>query len=81
MSLMLLLSSAASPVIIGVPQSPLRGDPQCPQTAAQQAAQRDRKPAPRRLDRLPAANAYSAVYRLVNGCEVPVVVRYDVGKR
>ena len=24
---------------------------------------------------------YKAVYRRINGCEVPVVVRYDVGRR
>lgn len=33
----------------------------------------------RRLDRLPPAAHYLAVYRAVGGCPAPVVVRYGIG--
>jgi hypothetical protein len=53
----------------------------CPRTA-HYYAYRDGKPLqPRKLTELPPANAYSAVYRRIAGCEVPVVVRYGVGRR
>ena len=53
----------------------------CPQTVQYYAWQRDRKMVPHRLTELPDANVYKAVYRQVNGCEVPVVVRYGVTGR
>ena len=36
---------------------------------------------PRKLTELPEANAYAAVYRVIDGCEEPVMVRFDVGGR
>ena len=57
----------------------------CPQTAAQMAADRVRKAGGRdlfhKLTELPPADAYSAVYRTVNGCESPIVVKYGMGGR
>jgi len=58
----------------------------CPRTTAYQAFDRgkfDRGKAvkPQKLTELPPANHYAAVYRLINGCEVPLVVRYNVGGR
>jgi hypothetical protein len=57
----------------------------CPQTAAQTAADRVRKAGGRdlfhKLTELPPADAYSAVYRTVNGCEAPIVVKYGIGGR
>ena len=35
----------------------------------------------RRLDQLPPANLYLTVFRTVDGCPKPVVVRYDVGAK
>jgi hypothetical protein len=34
-----------------------------------------------KLTELPPADAYSAVYRTVNGCESPIVVKYGIGGR
>ena len=53
----------------------------CPRSVQYYAWQRGQKMEPRKLTELPDANAYRAVYRLVNGCEVPVVVRYGVTGR
>ncbi|MEO7655195.1 MAG: hypothetical protein ABIS23_05875 [Sphingomicrobium sp.] len=53
----------------------------CPRTASVHALDRNRKPVPRKLTELPRANAYSAVLHTVEGCEVPIVVRYGVGGR
>ena len=46
-------------------------------------AWRDEPPAPRKLTELPGGHAYMAVYRTVNGCEVPMsVVEYrNSGRR
>ena len=35
----------------------------------------------RRLDQLPPANLYLTVFRTVDGCTKPVVVRYEVGAK
>lgn len=32
-----------------------------------------------RLDRLPPAAAYLTVYRSVDGCPAPVIIRYNIG--
>jgi len=57
----------------------------CPQTAAQMAADRVRKSGGRdlfhKLTELPPADGYVAVYRRVNGCEAPIVVKYGIGRR
>jgi hypothetical protein len=34
---------------------------------------------PSLLNQLPAADMYNAVYRRVGDCEVPIIVRYNVG--
>jgi hypothetical protein len=77
---MLLLAAA---LIAIVPTAPLSGaaHAQCPRTTAQLAVQRDKKLVPRHLSELPPANLYKAVYRRVGGCEEPVIVRYDIGRR
>jgi hypothetical protein len=36
---------------------------------------------PRRLNELPDGNLYLTVYRRIDGCEVPIVVRYGVSGR
>ena len=53
----------------------------CPRTT-NYYAYRSREPLkPRKLNELPPANAYAAVYRHIGGCEAPIVVEYGVGKR
>jgi hypothetical protein len=51
----------------------------CPPTSRYEAARRGGKLGPSLLNQLPAADMYKAVYRRVDGCEAPIIVRYDVG--
>ena len=53
----------------------------CPATSRYEAARRGGKLPPSLLNQLPTADAYSAVYRRIGGCEAPVIVRYNVGGR
>jgi hypothetical protein len=53
----------------------------CPRTASYYAFRKGDTVRPQKLTELPPANAYFAVYRLVGGCEVPVVVKFGVGSR
>ena len=83
MTLLLLAAAATAAPLPAVTHSS-RFTPQgahCPQAVQYYAWQRGRKMEPRKLAELPDANAYKAVYRRVNGCEVPVVVRYGVTGR
>jgi len=52
----------------------------CPRIAAFHTLDRGKAVKPRKLGELPPANQYAAVYRRINGCEVPLVVRYKVGR-
>lgn len=74
MILLFLSAVAAAP-------SPTPAATRCPRTTSHVAVQPRERLAPRKLSDLPTANAYAAVYRHVDGCEVPVIVRYGVGKR
>jgi hypothetical protein len=83
-------ASSAAPVAprTGTPQVSLPGaDPAAPSTPLQQC-RRLYHPAPagagvraelRKLDELPPANLVLAVYNQVDGCPVPVIVRYGLG--
>jgi len=51
----------------------------CPATSRYEAARRGGKLPRSLLGELPAADLYKAVYRRVGGCEVPIIVRYDIG--
>ena len=53
----------------------------CPPTSRYEASGRSKTPQPKKLNELPAADAYRTVYRAVDGCEVPIVVRFGVGGR
>ncbi len=53
----------------------------CPRTTSVYAWRQAEPLQPRKLTELPPANAYSAVYRRIGGCEVPVVVKYGVNNR
>ena len=69
---MLLLILAAAPAA-------LQPAPNCPRPTGYHAVRQGERLQPRKLNQLPDANAYAAVYRRIRGCEVPVVVRYGVG--
>jgi hypothetical protein len=51
----------------------------CPPTSRYEAARRGGKLPPSLLNQLPAADLYMAVYRRVDGCVAPVIVRYGIG--
>jgi hypothetical protein len=51
----------------------------CPPTSRYEAARRGGKLRLQKLNELPAADMYNAVYRRVGACEAPIIVRYDVG--
>jgi hypothetical protein len=53
---------------------------QCRSTTSHHAVQRGKTRAPRKLTELPTANMYKSVYLRVDGCAVPVVVRYGLGQ-
>jgi hypothetical protein len=60
--------------------NPNAGSPKsCPPTSRYQAARRGKTPDAQKLNELPAADLYSSVYRRVGGCEVPIIVRYNIG--
>ena len=79
-----MLPSAAGAVSEGVPLVRNAQHPssvKCPQSTNYYAYRDDKPLSPRKLTELPPANAYSAVYRHIDGCEAPIVVRYGVSHR
>ena len=60
---------------------PLASSPNCPRTTNYHAWQSGKALKPQKLADLPPANAYLAVLRRVRGCEVPIVVKYGVGRQ
>ena len=80
-SLLTLLLAGASPAVAHDQRGLAAADPNCPRATSMHAYDRSKPPKLQRLGELPPANAYSAVYRLIRGCEVPVVVKYGVGGR
>jgi hypothetical protein len=79
-SLLTLFLAGATPAVAH-DQARIGDAPPCPRATSMHAYDRSKPPKPQRLGDLPPANAYSAVYRLIRGCEVPVVVKYGVGGR
>jgi hypothetical protein len=79
----MLLLAVALAAVTAVPAQGHRSaaTAECPQTTAHIAVERGKGPPMKKLNELPPANAYKAVYRHIGGCEVPVVVRYNVGRR
>ena len=52
----------------------------CPATSRDLASRRGKARAePKKLNRLPPADAYFAVYRRIGGCEAPMLIKYGVG--
>ena len=50
----------------------------CPATSRYEASRRGKAPKAQRLNELPDADVYRAVYRRVGGCQVPIIVKYGV---
>jgi hypothetical protein len=82
MSLLLLASAIATPLpAVAQPSGFTPQASHCPRTTNQYAWRHGKALRPQNLNKLPPANAYRTVYRLVGGCESPIVVRYGVGNR
>ena len=85
-ALLALLSTNASAAALQ--NTPVAKEPaleavaKCKQAGAHYYAYRDGKPLqPRKLTELPPANAYIAIVRNDGRCEIPVIVRYNMGGR
>ena len=88
-------SPAQTPVSPASPESeravPVRDmpvvDPQarnalnCPPTSRYEAAKGGGKLGLKKLNELPAADAYKAVLREIGGCNAPIIVSYGLGGR
>jgi hypothetical protein len=75
------LALIAAP-LTAAPRAPAKFEPpkaHCPRTTAVHTFDPGKAVKPRKLNELPPANQYAAVYRHIGGCEVPLVVRYNVG--
>ena len=69
-------SAAAPPAPSGAAPATLQAKPECRTSAVHQASPFNRADPvrPRKLGELPPATGYKAVYRTVDGCEVPMTV-------
>lgn len=75
------LAAAASAQPIGDTPviNPSSGQPaSCPATSRYEASGRGKTPKAQKLNELPDADLYRAVYRKIGRCEAPVVVKYGV---
>jgi hypothetical protein len=62
--------------------NPKAGQPAaCPATSRYEASRRGNKPRAQRLNELPDADLYRAVYRHIGRCEAPIIVKYGVSSR
>ena len=52
----------------------------CPPTSRWEAAKRGERLGLKKLNELPAADAYKAVLREVDGCNAPIIVEYGLGR-
>jgi hypothetical protein len=53
----------------------------CPATSRYEASGRGKTPRAQKLNELPDADVYSAVYRRIGKCEAPIIVKYGVSGR
>jgi hypothetical protein len=76
----LLAASASAQPIGDMPViNPNAGQPAtCPATSRYEASRRGKTPKAQKLNELPDADVYRAVYRRIGKCEVPIVVKYGV---
>ena len=88
-ALLSLLPAAAGAVSVQTPDShrphAKKGvwlsSPDCPRTTSYYAYTPGEPIEPRKLAELPPANMYAAVLRHDGRCEIPVIVKYGVGRR
>lgn len=74
-------AAAASPVPLGdMPViNPKASQPStCPATSRYEAGRQGKTPKARKLNELPDADVYRAVYRRIGKCEVPIIVKFGV---
>jgi hypothetical protein len=64
------------PVINPLTQNALK----CPPTSRYEAAKRGEKLGLKKLNELPAADAYKAVLREIDGCNAPIIVGFGFGR-
>jgi hypothetical protein len=77
----LLAAAAAAPQPIGdMPViNPKASQPaNCPATSRYEASRRGKTPRARKLNELPDADVYRAVYRRIGRCEAPIIVKFGV---
>lgn len=53
----------------------------CPATSRYEASKRGKVPKAQKLNELPDADVYSAVYRRIAKCEAPIIVKFGVTGR
>jgi hypothetical protein len=53
----------------------------CPATSRYEASKRGKSPKAQKLNELPDADMYRAVYRHIGPCEAPIIVKYGVRGR
>ena len=59
--------------------SPNAGQPaSCPATSRYEASRRGKSPQAQKLNELPDADVYRAVYRRIGQCEAPIIVKFGV---
>ena len=80
---MLLLAAAliAAPQMVGdMPViSPKASQPaNCPATSRYEASKGGKAPKAQKLNELPDADVYRAVYRRIGQCEAPIIVKFGV---
>lgn len=78
-----LLNTAAAPAPRKAPPPPppVEEGADCPTPMASQAFDRSKPLKPQKLNELPDANIYNAVYRTVGDCVSPMIVKYSVSGR
>lgn len=80
MLISLIAAMIAAPAVV-YPAVPIAArDAKCPERPSVFDAAAASIPKARRLDREPPASLYLTVYREVDGCATPVVLRKDVGR-
>ena len=57
-----------------------RNSLKCPPTSRWEAAKRGERLGLKKLNELPAADAYKAVLREIDGCNAPIIVGYGLGR-
>lgn len=60
---------------------PARATANCARTTPYDANGDGQPLNPHKLIELPPAHAFSAVYRQINGCEVPILIKYRISGR